>query len=66
MELEKGSGPQAYTRERLDEMLDFVSTMTTLFDEVRHLPPHALRGLAKLRGRILKMVSPFAAKGGRA
>ena len=64
--LEKGSGTQAYTRERLDEMLEFITTMTTLYDEVRHLPAPALRGLAKLRGKILKMVSPFSVRGGRA
>jgi len=64
--LEKGSGAQAYTRERLDEMLEFISTMTTLYDEVRHLPPPALRGLARLRGKILKMVTPFSVRGGRA
>src|SRR5215475_10683286 len=32
--LEKGSAAQAYTRDRLDEMLEFISTMTTLYDEV--------------------------------
>jgi DNA-binding transcriptional regulator GbsR (MarR family) len=64
--LEKGSGSQAYTRERLEGMLDFVTTMTTLYDEVRHLPAPALRGLARLRGKILKVVSPLSARGGRA
>jgi DNA-binding transcriptional regulator GbsR (MarR family) len=64
--LEKGSGSQAYTRERLEEMLEFVTTMTTLFDEVRHLPPAALRGMARLRGKISKLVAPLSIRGGRA
>lgn len=63
--LEKGSSTQAYTRERLEAMLEFVTTMTTLYDEVRHLPGPALRGLAKLRGKVLRMVSPLSHRGGR-
>jgi DNA-binding transcriptional regulator GbsR (MarR family) len=45
----------AYTRERLAEMLDFVLTMSALFEEFRNLPPNATRGLIKLRGRVRKL-----------
>jgi DNA-binding transcriptional regulator GbsR (MarR family) len=50
-----GSG-QIYTRQRLEQMLEFFTTMTTLYDEISHLPPKALRGLAKLRGKIRKLL----------
>jgi DNA-binding transcriptional regulator GbsR (MarR family) len=45
----------ACTRERLAGMLDFVLTMSALFDEFRNLPPNATRGLIKLRGRVRKL-----------
>jgi DNA-binding transcriptional regulator GbsR (MarR family) len=46
----------AYTRDRLAALLDFASTMTTFYDEIRALPPTALRGLAKLRGKMRKLL----------
>lgn len=53
---ESGNGTgDAYTRERLSEMLDFVLTMSALFEEFRSLPPAATRGLVKLRGRVRKL-----------
>jgi DNA-binding transcriptional regulator GbsR (MarR family) len=55
-ELEKGGAGQAETRERVQAMLEFLTTMNTLFDEVRRMPPSALRSLAKLRGSLRKLV----------
>jgi len=52
--LGKGTA-DVYARERLSEMLDFVLTMSTLFEEFRNLPPAAARGLIKLRGRVRKL-----------
>ncbi len=50
-----GSG-ESYTRERLSEMLDFIVTMSALYQEFRNLPPAATRGLIKLRGRVRKLL----------
>jgi DNA-binding transcriptional regulator GbsR (MarR family) len=50
-------GPaEAYVRERLEELLDFIVTMDTLFAEFQHLPPKAARGLVKLRGKMRKLL----------
>ena len=54
-----GEAPSAgdvYTRERLAALLDFAKTMTTFYEEIRALPPAALRGLAKLRGKMRKLL----------
>ena len=57
VEQAKKSGPtEAYARERLEQLLEFIATMDTLFDEFQHLPPAAARGLVKLRGRIRKLL----------
>ena len=49
----KGSGAShAYTRERLEEMLEFLTITSSLFDEVVHLPPSTLKGMARLRGKL--------------
>jgi DNA-binding transcriptional regulator GbsR (MarR family) len=50
-------GPaEAYVRERLEELLDFIVTVDTLFAEFQHLPPKAARGLVKLRGKMRKLL----------
>jgi DNA-binding transcriptional regulator GbsR (MarR family) len=49
----KGAGAaSAYTRARLEEMLEFLGISSSLFDEVIHLPPSTLKGMAKLRGKL--------------
>ena len=48
----KGASGDAYTRERVAAMLEFMTTMTGLYDEVKTLSPNTLKGLAKLRGRL--------------
>ena len=51
------AGPsEAYARERINEMLEFIASMDTLFQEFQHLPPTAARGLIKLRGRVKKLL----------
>ena len=65
-ELGKGGGSDAYTRERLLAMLDFLTTVTSLYAEVDRMPPGAIRGLAKLRGRMRKLMGkPRFLAGGR-
>lgn len=51
----EGSPRDAHARKRLSEMLDFVLTMSALYDEFQKLPPAATRGVVKLRGRIRKL-----------
>jgi len=49
----KGPGTgSAYSRERLQEMLEFLTTATGLFDELVHMPAGALRGMARLKGKL--------------
>jgi len=51
------AGPsEAYARRRLEELLEFITTMEALFGEFQHLSPAAARGIAKLRGRIRKIL----------
>ena len=50
-ELKAGGGDE-YTRERVEEMLEFMTTMTGLYEEVKAFSPGMLKGLAKLRGKI--------------
>lgn len=52
-----------YTLERLEEMLEFLTVSSSLFDELVHLPAPALKGMARLRGR-LKSLFPGAEKQG--
>jgi DNA-binding transcriptional regulator GbsR (MarR family) len=51
-----GGASEAYVRQRLEELLEFIATMDTLFTEFQHLPPSAARGIVKLRGRIRKLL----------
>src|SRR5215469_8189221 len=46
-----GTG-SAYSRERLQEMLEFLTTTSSLFDELVHMPSGALKGTARLRGKL--------------
>jgi DNA-binding transcriptional regulator GbsR (MarR family) len=51
-ELKKTGSGSAYTRERLEEMLEFLTATTGLFDELLHLPTGALKGITRLRGKL--------------
>ena len=46
----------AYTRERLETMLEFLTTMTGLFEEVLRMPVGALKGVGKLRGKVITLL----------
>ncbi len=52
-----------YTRERLESMLEFLTVMTGLFDEVLRMPATALKGVGKLRGRVVTLLGKKAANG---
>ena len=60
------SNPQgdAYTRERLESMLEFLMTMTGLFEEVLRMPAGALKGVGKLRGKVITLLGSEKKKAG--
>jgi DNA-binding transcriptional regulator GbsR (MarR family) len=47
------SGP--YERQRLKEMLEFLTVMSGLFDETLPMPIGALKGVVKLRGKVITL-----------
>jgi len=49
-----------YTRERLESMLEFLTIMTGLFDEVLRMPAAALKGVGKLRGKVFTLIGKKA------
>jgi len=53
----KGSPADSFTQERLAAMLEFLDTAAAFYDEVRRMPPGALRGVARMRGRLGKLLS---------
>ncbi|HUE54952.1 MAG TPA: hypothetical protein VMO76_03920 [Candidatus Udaeobacter sp.] len=52
------SNPQgdAYSRERLESMLEFLTAMTGLFEEIIRMPTGALKGVVKLRGKVITLL----------
>lgn len=54
----KKAGGRTYTRERLEEMLEFLATTSSLFEELLHVPPAALKGMARLRGKLKTLLRP--------
>ena len=55
-ELDRAKPADRHTRERLQELLEFFETMTELYDELRHLPITALRSVARMRGKVRKLL----------
>jgi hypothetical protein len=56
-ELDGARSGDRYTRERLQELLEFFEIMTELYDELRHLPITALRSVARMRGKVRKLLA---------
>ncbi len=46
----------AYTRERLETMLEFLTMMTGFFEEIVRMPAGALKGVRKLRGKVITLL----------
>ena len=44
-----------YTRKRLESMVEFLTIMTGLFEEVVRMPTSTLKGVAKLRGKVITL-----------
>jgi len=54
-ELKSAPAGDAYTRERLESMLEFLTTMSGLFEEVLRMPAGTLKGVGKLRGKVITL-----------
>jgi DNA-binding transcriptional regulator GbsR (MarR family) len=55
-EAKKSGTADTYSRDRMEEMLEFIVLMSGLFEEFRNLSPGAMKGVAKLRGGIRKLL----------
>lgn len=55
-ELRRAGQSDKYTRERLESMLEFLTVVSGLFEEVVRIPAGALKGIAKLRGRLVMLL----------
>ena len=62
-EVKAGEG-DVYTRERLESMLEFLTTMSGLFEEVLRMPVGALKGVGKLRGKVITLLGSDKKKAG--
>jgi DNA-binding transcriptional regulator GbsR (MarR family) len=55
-EAKKSCSTDAYSRERMEELLEFIIMLSALFEEFRSLSPSALKGMVKLRGGLRKLL----------
>lgn len=55
-ELKRAGGGSTYTRERLEEMLEFLTAMSGLCDELLRIPAGALKGITRLRGKLTRFL----------
>jgi len=54
----------AYTHERLVTMLEFLTAMTGMFEEIMRMPTPALKGVVKLRGKVITLLGSEKKKTG--
>jgi DNA-binding transcriptional regulator GbsR (MarR family) len=64
VELKANPLGDAYTRDRLESMLEFLTGMTGLFEEVVRMPTVALKGAMKLRGKVVTLLGQKKAANG--
>jgi DNA-binding transcriptional regulator GbsR (MarR family) len=62
-ELKNGQG-DAHTKERLEAMLEFLTAMTGLFDEILRMPAGTLKSVVKLRGKVVTILGAGNKKAG--
>lgn len=55
-EMKKSGTADPYTRDRLEEMLGFLMATSGLFDELVHMPRSALKGIARMRGKLKRVL----------
>jgi DNA-binding transcriptional regulator GbsR (MarR family) len=64
LELKAAPTGDAHIRERLESMLEFLTIMTGLFEEILRMPLGALKGVGKLRGRVITLLGSEKKKAG--
>lgn len=62
-ELKANPEGDPYVRERLESMLELLTTMSGLFEEAMRMPAPALKSVAKLRGKVITLLKRKAAGG---
>ena len=62
-EVKNGQG-DAHTKERLEAMLEFLTAMTGLFDEILRMPAGTLKSVVKLRGKVVTILGAGNKKAG--
>jgi DNA-binding transcriptional regulator GbsR (MarR family) len=55
-ELDRGSGTDAYTRERLESMTEFFEAATAAYGEISQVSSPTLRRVLSMRGKIRKLL----------
>ena len=55
-ELARAGKSQAHARERLTAMLELLETVSAVHGELSSLPPSALRGAVRMRGKLLRLL----------
>jgi len=56
-ELEHSDKPDSYTKQRLEEMLEFLETVTALYEQISDMPKEKLEKLIKMSGKLNKFLS---------
>jgi DNA-binding transcriptional regulator GbsR (MarR family) len=51
-DLRRDTAADSYTRERVTNMLEFMTSMAGLYEEVKVISPGALKALARMRGKL--------------
>lgn len=55
-ELESPSSEEQYTKQRIEQMLQFFEETTDLYEEVKKVPANALRKMVRLRGQVRRLL----------
>ncbi len=63
-ELKATPPSDAFTRQRLESMLEFLTTMSGLFEEILRMPAGTLKGVGRLRGKVITLFGSEKKKAG--
>ena len=63
-ELKSAPAGDLHTRERLESMLEFLTTMSGLFEEILRMPTGTLKSVGKLRGKVITLFGAEKKKAG--
>ena len=63
-EMKSGAENDTYVRERLESMLEFLTGMTGMFEEILRIPTGALKNVVKMRGKVISLLGSGNRKAG--